>query len=194
MTSNQAGSSLLMPLSVPFLIGDTVIGVLEPALFELNVADHHLIFVDPPLNHAVNRGDFHHFQAQIAELMRGKKRAVRPAECHPRDARLCLQLRQEDELALIRLACLKNILNKQRADRSMRGARLGGDRVEFLFDRGNDLLVDRRCKCVAVRFRCPPPQYVDTDRAHHDRCKDKSGNCEANANPHEDLRLLLGKT
>src|ERR1700737_1225542 len=72
----------------------------------------------------------------------------------------------------------------------MRRARFGGDGGEFLFDRRNDLPVDGVCKRVAVRFRCPPPQDVDADCAHHDRCEDETGNCEANANSHDCCSLL----
>src|SRR5260370_19634007 len=73
----------------------------------------------------------------------------------------------------------------------MRRARFRGDGGEFLFNCGNDLMVDRRCKLVAIRFRCPPPQHVDADCTDHDRCEDETGNREANANSHERLSLLL---
>src|SRR5258706_6065099 len=69
-------------------------------------------------------------------------------------------------------------------------ARFGGDGAEFLFDRRYDLLVDRFGKRVAVRFRCPPPQHMDTDRTHYDRCEDKTGNRQANANSHDCCSLL----
>src|SRR5712664_743700 len=69
-------------------------------------------------------------------------------------------------------------------------ARFGGDGGEFLFDSRYDLLVDRFGKRVAVRFRCPPPQHVDTDRTHYDRCEDKTGNRQANANSHDCCSLL----
>src|SRR5260370_32446838 len=67
----------------------------------------------------------------------------------------------------------------------MRRARFGGDGSEFLFNRRDDLTVDRIGKRAAVRLRCPPPQNVHADRAHHDRCEDEAGNCQANANPHD---------
>ena len=73
----------------------------------------------------------------------------------------------------------------------MRRARFGDDGGELLFDRGNNLPVDGIYKRVAIRFRCPPPQHVDTDRAHHDRCEDETGNRQANANSHEWWSLLL---
>src|SRR5712672_701517 len=69
-------------------------------------------------------------------------------------------------------------------------ARFRGNGGEFLFYRRYDLLVDRFGERVAVRFRCPPPQHVDTDRAHHDRCEDKTGNRQANANSHDCCSLL----
>jgi hypothetical protein len=77
---------------VPFLIGDDEIGAFEATLLELDVIDDHLVGVDAPLHHAVDRSDLHHLQAQIAELVRGEEVAVRPAECHPGDARLRLEL------------------------------------------------------------------------------------------------------
>ena len=97
---------------VPFLIGDGVIGVFEAALLELDISDYHLICVNAPLDHAVDPRDLHHFQAQITELMRCKKRSVRPAERHPRYALLRLQLREKDELAFVCFARLKDILKK----------------------------------------------------------------------------------
>ena len=101
-----------MPFLIPFLVGDFVIGVFKPALLELDIADDHLILVDPAFDDAIDLADFHHLQAEIAELMRGEKRPVRPAERDPGNARLRLQLREKDELALVRLARLQDVLNK----------------------------------------------------------------------------------
>ena len=112
VTSNQLGSSALNALFVPFLIGDFVIGVFKPALLEFDVADHDLIVIDSAFDDAVDLADFHHFEAKVAELVGGEKRIVRPAERHPRDARLRLQLRQKDELALVGFARLQHVLNK----------------------------------------------------------------------------------
>src|SRR5947209_19136801 len=67
----------------------------------------------------------------------------------------------------------------------MRRARFGSDGGEFLFNRRYDLTVDRIRKRAAVRFRGPPPQDVNADRAHQDRCEDETGNRQANANPHD---------
>ena len=92
LTSNHARLVGFDDVPIPFLVGNLVIGVFEAALLEFDIADHDLIFVDAPFDHAVDRRDFHHFQAQVAELMRGKERVVRPAERNPRDARLRLQL------------------------------------------------------------------------------------------------------
>ena len=128
--------------------------------------------------------DFHHFQAEIAELMRRKEITVRPAERDPGYALLRLQLREKNELALIRFASLEDILKKQRADGSVRRARFRGDGGEFLLHRRNDLRVDRRSERVAVCLRCPPPQHVDADRTDDDRGEDKAGNREANADSH----------
>src|SRR5258705_13699305 len=87
----------LHPRPVPFLIGDGGIGAFESALLELDVSDYHLILIDAPLDHVVDARDFHHFQSQITELVRCKKRSVRPAKRHPRYALLRLQLREKDE-------------------------------------------------------------------------------------------------
>src|SRR5271166_1747029 len=97
---------------VPFLIGDGVIGVFESALLKLDVSDYDLILIDAPLDGPVDAPDFHHFQSQIPELMGCKKRPVRPTERHPRYALLRLQLREEDELAFVCFAGLKDILKK----------------------------------------------------------------------------------
>ena len=147
--------------------------------------------VDAPLDRAVNGPDFHHFQSEIAELMRGKKCPVRPAERNPRDILLRLQLREKNELALVRLAGLEDVLNEQRADCGMRRARFGDDGSEFLCDRRHDLPVDGVRQRAAVGFRRPPPKHVDADRAHHDRCEDETGNRQANARSHNGRNPLL---
>ena len=87
--------------------------------------------------------------------MRGEKRIVRPAERDPGNARLRLQLRKEDEFALVGFARLKHILQKQGADRGVRGSSLSGDGVELLCDRRDDLLVDGGGKRLAVRLGRP---------------------------------------
>jgi hypothetical protein len=97
---------------IPFLTSDVVIGIFEPALLKFDVSNHDLVLIDATLDHSVDRCDFHHFEAEVAELVRGKKCPVGPAEGHPRDARLCLQLRQKDELAFISFPCLKDVLKK----------------------------------------------------------------------------------
>ena len=55
----------------------------------------------------------------IAELVGGKEGVVRPSEGNPRDRRLRLQLRQEDELALVGLAGIEHVLEEQGADRGV---------------------------------------------------------------------------
>ena len=145
-------------LLVPFLIGDLVIGVFEPALLKFDVADNDTIFVDAAFDDAVDLADFHHLKAKIAELVRGEKRVVRPAERHPGNARLRLQLREKDELTLVGLARLQHILHKQGPDRGVCGASLGGDGVDLFLHRRDDLLVDGGSQRVTVRFRGPPPQ------------------------------------
>ncbi len=174
----------------PFLFGHRIVGIFEAPLLELDIADHHLIFVDAPLDDAVDRRDFHHFQRQIAELVRGKERAVRPAERHPGDVRLRLQLGQEDEFALVRLAGLQHVLQEQGANGGVRGARFGGDDGDLLFNRRDDLAVDGVGQRVAVGFGGPPPQQMDADGAHQDRCEDQPGNGKANADSHDGACLL----
>jgi hypothetical protein len=73
----------LRSVAIPFLIGDNVVGVLESPRVKLNVSDHHIIFVDTALDGAVDGRDLHHFQSEIAELMRGEEGCVRPAERDP---------------------------------------------------------------------------------------------------------------
>ena len=192
MTSNQLRLVARDAFLVPFLVGDDEIRAFEAALLELDVADDHLVGVDAPLHHAVDRCDLHHLQAQIAELVRGEEVAVRPAERHPGDARLRLQLREKDEFALVGLARAEDVLHEQGAYRGMRRARLGGDGLEFLPHRGDDLLVDRRRKRLAVGFGGPPPQYVDADGADDDRCENETGDRQANPDAHVRLSLLRG--
>ncbi len=48
-----------------------------------------------------------------------------------------------------------------------------------------------RPRRIGIRFRRPPPQHVDADCTHHDRCEDKTRNREANANSHDCWSLLL---
>ena len=145
-------------LLVPFLIGDLVIGVFEPALLKFDVADDDTIFVDAAFDDAVDLADFHHLKAKIAELVRGEKRVVRPAKRDPGNAWLRLQLREKDELTLVGLARLQHILHKQGPDRGVCGASLGGDGVDLFLHRRDDLLVDGGSQRVTVRFRGPPPQ------------------------------------
>src|SRR5262249_37790518 len=82
--------AILDTLSVPLLIGHDEIGVFKPALLEFDVADHHPVLIDTALADAIDRGDLHHFEAEIAQFMRGKEGTVRPAERHPRYGRLRL--------------------------------------------------------------------------------------------------------
>jgi len=60
------------------------------------------------------------------------------------------------------------------SQRGVRGARLGRDDRDFLFDRLDDLPVDGVRERVAVGFRGPPPQQMDADGAHQDRGEDEA--------------------
>ena len=156
-------------VAVPILLEDGVGGVLEPAAFELDVAHDGFVLIDPALDLALDQIDFHHLDAGIAELVGGEERIVRPAERDPRNRRLRLQLGQEDEFALVRFAGFKNVLQKQGADRGMRGSRLGGDGGELRGDRRYDLRVDGGGKHPAGCLGRPEPQHVGADRGHDDR-------------------------
>ena len=55
----------------------------------------------------------------VAELVGGEERAIRPAECDPRDGRLRLKLRQEHKLALVSLSGVEHVLQEECADSSV---------------------------------------------------------------------------
>ena len=103
---------LLNAFFVPFLASDFVISAFKPALLEFDVADDHFILVDAAFDDAVDFPDLHHFEAEIAELVRGEKRTVRPAECGPGNARLRLQLRKKNKLSFVGFAGVQHMLDK----------------------------------------------------------------------------------
>jgi hypothetical protein len=59
--------------------------------------------------------DFLQLDRGVAEFVRSRERAVRPAERNRRDGGLRQQLGQEDEFALVRFGGIENALLKQRA-------------------------------------------------------------------------------
>ena len=144
----------------PGLVDDAKIGRHELALFEFDVAWNHRIFVDPALAGMIGQRDLHHLQMAVAELVRGEKRAVGPAEGDPGDRRMRLQLRQEYELALVRFAGVEHVLQEQGANGGMSRARFADDRRHLLADGGHDLLVDGAGELPAGGFRRPPPQQA----------------------------------
>jgi hypothetical protein len=97
---------------IPFLTSNVVSGVLKSAFRKFDISDDDLILIDTALDDSVDGRDFHHFQAEIAELVRSNKCSVRPAERHPRDTRLRLQLRQKNELSFVRFTRLEDVLKK----------------------------------------------------------------------------------
>jgi len=110
----------------------------------------------------------------VAELVRGEKRAIRPAEGNPGDCRVRLQLRQEHELALVRFAGVEHVLQEQGANGGVSCARFADDRRHLLADGGHDLLVDGAGELPAGGFRRPPPQQArcrsrQQDRRQHQR-------------------------
>ena len=132
------------------------------------------IFVDPALAGMIGQRDLHHLEVTVAELVGGEERAVGPAEGDPGDRRLRLQLRQEDELALVGLAGVEHVLQEQRSDGGVGGARFVDDRRHFLANGGDDLLVDGAGELPADRFRRAPPQQArcgggEQDRRQHQR-------------------------
>jgi hypothetical protein len=127
--------------------------------FEFNVARDNLVFIDATLAGMVGPRDLHHLQMTVAELVGGEKGAIGPAEGDPGNGRMRLQLRQEDEFALVGLAGVEHILQEQRADGGMRGAGFVDNRRDFLADGRHDLLVDGAGELPADRFgRAPPEQ------------------------------------
>ncbi len=96
----------------PGLIGNAERGRLEAAVGELDVAGHHVIFIDAALAGMIRQRDLHHLQAAVAELVRGEEGAIGPTEGDPGNRRLRLQLRQEHELALVGLAGVEHVLQK----------------------------------------------------------------------------------
>ncbi len=159
---------------VPGLIGGDEIRRLERALLELDIADHNLVAVDAALARALHVGDFRHLDLFVAELAGGEEVAVRPAEDDARERALRLQLGEEHELALVGFAAVEDVLVEERADGGVRGARLGGDLLDLLLDRRDDLRIDRIDQLAAVRFRRARPKHVhgagrDDDRAEHEK-------------------------
>jgi len=57
----------------PGLVDDAKVAGYELALFELDVARNHRIFVDPALAGMIGQRDLHHLQMAVAELVRGEK-------------------------------------------------------------------------------------------------------------------------
>ena len=97
-------------------------------MFKIDIARDYLIFIDPALTRMVGQRDFHHLELAIAKLVGGKERAVRPTKGRPGYCRLRLQLRQKDELALVRFAGVEHVLQKERSNGSVGGARFVDDR------------------------------------------------------------------
>ena len=66
----------------------------------------------------------------------------------------------------------------------MRGSRLGRDRLQFVADRGNDLVVDGIGKGLADLLGGAPPQQMHADGADDDRRQHEGRNGAADADAH----------
>ena len=165
----------------PFLIGDRIFGVLEPAAREREIVANVFVPVDP---HLAVRRDLEHFDDGIAELVPGKERSVRPGECDPGNGRLRQQLRLEHHFALPGVARLEHFFRQQRAHRQHRRSRFGGDRLQFIADGGHDLVVDGIGQGLADLLRRAPPQQMHADGADDDGGQYEGRNGAADADAH----------
>ncbi len=97
------------------------------------------------------------------------------------NALLRLQLRQEDEFALVGFAAVEDVLIEERADGAVRGAGLRRDLLKLLLHRADDLAIDRLHQRAAGRFRGPRPQEVHGADAERDGADGEEGKGEADA-------------
>ena len=81
----------------PFLIGDGIIGVLDPRVLELKIVADEFIAAN---SHLAIGGDLEHFDDAVAELVPREERPIRPSERHPGNGRLRQELRPEYDFAL----------------------------------------------------------------------------------------------
>ena len=159
-------------------------GRLETAIGEFDVAGHHVILVDAALAGMIGQRNLHHLKAPVAKLVRGEERAVGPAERDPGDRRLRLQLRQEDEFALVGLAGVEHVLQEQGADGGVGGAGLIDDGGDLLANRGHDLLVDGASELPAGRLRRAPPQQAGKGGGEQNRGEHQRRDRNADADRH----------
>ena len=170
--------------AIPFLFGDQICRLLDAAVPELDIAAGIFVLLDLEL--AV-RADLKQFDAGIAELVGGKERAVRLSERDPGNGGLGLQLRQEHELAPLRVVDIEHFLRNQRAHRDRGGSRLRRDRLQLIADRGDDLVVDGVGKGLADLGRGAPPQQMHADRADDDGHQHEAGDGAANSDTHSTI-------
>jgi hypothetical protein len=64
----------------------------------------------------IGQRNFHHFQKAVAKFVGGEERTIRPAGGAPGYVGLRLQLRQEDELALVCLTGVEHVLQEEGAN------------------------------------------------------------------------------
>ena len=166
----------------PFLIGDGILAVLDAAAFQPDIVAGIVVLVDLQL--AAGHRDFEHLDAGLAELVPGKERPIRPPERHRRNGRLRLQLRKEHEFTPSGVADIEHFFDEQRTHRRQRRSCLGGDRLQFVAHRGDDLLVNGVGQGLADLLRGAPPQQMHADGADDDRRQDKGRNGAANADAH----------
>ena len=96
----------------PFLFGDEIFGVFDAVVPEFEVAIIVIISLAPEF---AIRVDGQELDSIVAELVGGKERAIRPAECDPGNGGLGLKLRQEHEFASLLVANIEHLFSDQRA-------------------------------------------------------------------------------
>ena len=165
----------------PFLIGDGIVGVLDPRVLELKIVADEFVAVD---SHLAVGGDLEHFDDAVAELVPGEERPIRPSERHPGDGRLRQQLRPEYDFALPGVARLEHFFGQQRAHRHHGRSCLRRDRLQFVADCGHDLVVDGVGQGLADLMGGAPPQQMHADGADDDGRQYEGRNGAADAEAH----------
>ena len=170
----------------PILLCHGIFGLFGPAGLELEFVADEFVAIDAQV--AVGR-DLEHFDDVVAKLVPGKERSVRPSERHPGNGRLRQQLRPEHDLALSPIAWVEHLLGEQRSHRRHGRARLRRDRLQFVADSRNNLVVDGAGERLADPLRGTPPQQMHADGADDDRRQDEGRNGAADAEAHARVQV-----
>src|SRR4029077_5186648 len=160
------------------------IALFKRALLEFDVPCDHLVAIYTPLPLSIIARDFHHLELAVTKLVRCKETAVWPSERDPGERRLGLQLREKDELALIRFARVDDVLHEDRVDRAVGRFGAGNQRRQLPFHRAHNLLIDGPGKYAAVALRGAPPKEMNKSGGDHDGAKDEDRECKTNTDPH----------